>query len=367
MKLALTITLTFLGYPLLQAQQYGTWERPFTKESIWNTPIGSDAVYLDAELDEAFHRNFDSTETATDRTMSEAVVLYREQKSFPETPIFESTWTNRCDPLKKIDQTIHFPASFLYNSTPRTGNVEANGAWAFLWSDGTLRSATIFGRCEAGGPLQLPRWAFFQSTTINSDGVTNAFGHGASGMSGLGGLLRVGELSSEEPIRHPLKLTWPAWVYAYYGPDRKGFRWPARLADNYATEPDRYTGTKNELVMGTLLALKPEVDIPSLPLTTIGKKLATAMQHYGVYLVEDCGPGPNEDWERWQLMMELDVVTGKSPHDEAKDLGYDFHASRGGEGDFKSDLNVILPLLHIVDNNGPDSIGGGGKPLVIHE
>ncbi|MEM9283104.1 MAG: hypothetical protein AAGA96_14855 [Verrucomicrobiota bacterium] len=311
----------FLSGLILQAQPYGTWERPFGGDSIWNAPIGPGAVYVDAELDEAFHHHFNSTENATDRTMSEAVVLYREEKRFPETQIFESSWTNRIVPEKRIDHTIHFPADFLYNSTPRTGNVEANGAWAFLWADGTLRAATLFGRGKVGSHLQLPPWAFQRSSQLNGDGLSDASDHGASGMSGLGGLLRLGELASDEPIRHPLKITWPAWVYAYYGEDRKGFRWPARRADGYAVQPDRYLGQKKELVMGSLLPLKPDVDIASLPLTAIGKRLATAMQHYGLYLVEDCGPGLNENWERWQLMIELDVTTRKSVHEEARALG----------------------------------------------
>ena len=314
----LAFAILLVGICSVQAQTYGTWERPFTKQSIWNTPIGTDAVYVDAELDEAFHRQFQSTEIACDRTTTEAVVLYREQKKFPKTDIFESSWSNRCKPLKKLNHTIHFPPDFLYNSTPRTGNVEANGAWVFLWSDGTLRAATIFGRCQKGGPLLLPAWAFRQSTKVDGDGLTNSSGHGASGMSGLGGLLRVGELSSEEPIRHPLKLAWPAWAYAYYGDNIKGFRWPARRADGYAKDRGQYLGTKKELVMGSLLALKPDVDVQALPLTKVGKKLATAIQHYGVYLVEDCGPGPNGGWERWQLMVELDATIGKSPTDEAK-------------------------------------------------
>lgn len=363
-RVVLTFAISLSLSVPLYAQQYGTWERPFTKDSIWNTPIGSGAIYVDAELDEAFHKHFDSNEIACDRTTTEAVVLYREQKQFPRTDIYESTWSNRCDPLKKLDQTIHFPADFLYNSTPRTGNVEANGAWAFMWTDGTLRAATIFGRCKQGGPLMLPPWAFQRATRIDSDGLTNASGHGASGMSGLGGLLRVGEISSDEPIRHPLKITWPAWAYGYYGDDVAGYRWPARRADGYAREDGMYIGTKKELVMGSLLALKPEVNVSSLPLTKVGKKIATAIQQYGMYLVEDCGPGPQGGWERWQIMVELDVTTNRSPVDEAKRLGYSFTAAKGEPGDFKSDLNVILPRLHVVDNNGPNSIGGGGQPMV---
>ncbi|MEM1227943.1 MAG: hypothetical protein AAGJ40_19820 [Planctomycetota bacterium] len=347
-----------------QAQQYGTWETPFTKTSIWNTPIGSGAVYVDARIDEAFHRHYDSNEAACDRVTTEAVVLYRERSHYPKTEIYASSWGNRCDPQTKLEHSIRFPPEFLYNSTPRTGSVEANGAWAFMWADGTLRAATIFGRCRKGGPLLLPSWAFNRSTRVDGDGLIDASGHGASGMSGLGGLLRIGELSSDEPIPHPLKLTWPAWAYAYFGDDRRGFRWPARLADNYANRQDRYLGDRPELVMGSLLALPPNVAVPALSLTPIGKKLATTMQHYGVYLVEDCGPGPDENWERWQLMIELDVGTGRSPLDEANALGYQFLAGKGEDGDFKNDMNVLLPLLHIVDNNRPDSIGGGGTPLM---
>ena len=40
---------------------------------------------------------------------------------------------------------------------------------------------------------------------LRGDGVTNSAGQGASGMSGLGGTIRLGELTGERPLRHAIK------------------------------------------------------------------------------------------------------------------------------------------------------------------
>lgn len=44
-------------------------------------------------------------------------------------------------------------------------------------------------------------------------------------------------------------------------------------------------------------------------------------------------------------------------------LGYDF-AGTGTNTGWKRDYVKMIQHLHVVDNNGPDRVGGGGKPLV---
>jgi hypothetical protein len=40
---------------------------------------------------------------------------------------------------------------------------------------------------------------------------------------------------------------------------------------------------------------------------------------------------------------------------------YGFNIS-GNKGDFFDDINTLFSKLQVVDNNSPNSIGGGGKP-----
>ena len=86
-------------------------------------------------------------------------------------------------------------------------------------------------------------------------------GCGATGLSSLGGALRLGELdelgTSTGPINHTIRLE----VFAHQWLDPEPcFRWPARSCDEYAHDPSSphaYNGTNPHLVMGSLLAIPP--------------------------------------------------------------------------------------------------------------
>jgi hypothetical protein len=51
-----------------------------------------------------------------------------------------------------------------------------------------------------GGRLQLPFWYVNKTRSLTDDGYTNSAGHGASGMSLLGGLIRIGALTGRQPV-----------------------------------------------------------------------------------------------------------------------------------------------------------------------
>ena len=101
--------------------------------------------------------------------------------------------------------------------------------------------------------------------------------------------------------------------------------------------------------MGSLLALKPELKVGELALkTSVGRKLFHTLQDYGAYIVDDAMH------DHFYLAAERGVQ-----EEMAGKFGYKFdnHSS-----DLKADIDLILPLLHVVDNNAPDRIGGGGNP-----
>ena len=100
--------------------------------------------------------------------------------------------------------------------------------------------------------------------------------------------------------------------FLYYSAALPGYKWPAIRADNYANTPgakNRYVGDDPNLVMGSLLAIPPNVTEASLGLTTeVGRKLFFTLQNYGAYITEDPG----------QDILDLIVERGVSDEVEAR-------------------------------------------------
>ena len=92
------------------------------------------------------------------------------------------------------------------------------------------------------------------------------------------------------------------------------------------------------MVMGTLLAIPPDVSVEDLGLVSeSAKKIFHTLQDYGAYIVDDTAWG-----------------------------SYAFAVEAGTERDLPSavELNKLMQELWIVDNNGPESVGGGGTPRI---
>ena len=111
----------------------------------------------------------------------------------------------------------------------------------------------------------------------------------------------------------------------------------------------QYQGKNPELVQGSLLAIPPDVMASELNLQTPpAKKIFRALQDYGAYVVDDTG------WNIYGIPLEHSVVK-----EFKQAYGYSLNTS---EGPFYSDMMQIFTSLSIVVNNGPESVGGGGKP-----
>lgn len=199
------------------------------------------------------------------------------------------------------------------------------------------------------GPICRPRegcdvWAYrFERTDLHGDGIKGS--HGGSGLSALGGSIRRGELLGEAPIRHAIKVNIFCERFTYFGADRAGFRWPSDRADSYAAKS--YKGKNPAVVMGSLLCLKPDLDLASLGLkTTPARKIAKALQDYGAYLVDDAAHDVFYVCAERGVREEVASVTGVSIETSS--------------GPYFEDISKLLPLLQVVDNNAPDAIGGGG-------
>lgn len=309
---------------------------PFSCQSIWNVPIGSEAEYISANIRPAQWITPEVNYYIITHDADPQVNWYVPQN-----------WgVGRCELGGDWLGKIHVPQNLIVPDATPTKT--PNNAAAFLAPDGrTLIQTNPLTRCEPGGPI----FGYPTPAKENIYGMGITGGQGGSGLSSIGGTIRSGELlPNSPPIRHSLKLLVHARQYLYKKPP--GYRWPAIRADSYAFKPerdDRYGGSNPHLVMGSLLAIPPSVTAQRLGLKTLpGKKLFRALQDYGGYIVDDTA------WDAHAIAVENGV-----PEEFFQTYGYKFG---GNSGDFYDDINKLFQALSIVNNNAPNQIGGGGTP-----
>ena len=142
---------------------------------------------------------------------------------------------------------------------------------------------------------------------------------------------------------------------------RRQYVWPATGSDGGTNKAPGglYTGTMPSLAPGALLAIPSANASAVRTLTPVGSKIKKALTDYGCYLVDDTGAGNSA-----AICMEADVnlemreafgYAMTYPH------GVSPAASDPG-GALYCDLLAIFRALHVVVNNRPTSIGGGGMP-----
>jgi hypothetical protein len=113
-----------------------------------------------------------------------------------------------------------------------------------------------------------------------------------------------------------------------------------------------YNGTNEHLAPGALLALPAQVAATVCPLlqTEPGHRVADALRDYGGYIVDDtASDSASLSWE-----AGANVVFAQH---------YNMSLDTAG-GPWYEDLVRIFQNLHVVVNNGPASIGGGGRTRV---
>jgi hypothetical protein len=314
------------------AETRDPWLWPFAATSPWNMPIGSGAQYAPANIQNGSYSTVDVD------------LLYRVPAGAPVRNVYTpGAWgPGRCTGTTP-QGTLTIPDNLIVPDATSTHT--PNNASAFLLADGrTLVQLNPLARCTYGGNVYGWRTP---NVDIYGEGLPG--GHGGSGLSSIGGTIRLGELTGTAPIRHALKANLWAKKYLYYSASAPtpGYRWPALRADSYAASG--YGGTNPQLVMGSLLAIPPSVTEASLGLRTpAGRKLFRALQDYGAYVVDDTA------WD----VHALSVQEGVTQEFKAF-YGYDFFAS---SGDFFNDFNALFRALHVVTNSDPNSVGGGGTP-----
>ena len=158
--------------------------------------------------------------------------------------------------------------------------------------------------------------------------------HGGSGLSGLGGSVRVGEVSGAAPIRHALKISLNCKRTCSTAGG--GFRWPATKADGYFE--DQYGGTLDGVRMGSLLAVPPDTDIAGLATPTSARS------------PRPCAPTAPTSSTTPPARAELAVGAGRR-REELPNVDSD-------------EMQELFGMLDLVDNNTAATPGGGplGSP-----
>lgn len=324
---------------------------PFASNSIWNMPIGKGAVYVAAKLPAVPSNNIWAPMPQLDL---ERIIL-RPEALKTKVAYNGTGWTpngNRCTPGTAILATLPIPNEFLVPNS-----LYNNGA-AVIEADGrTLTQTQPLTRCSFGSTATA--LGTFPPLDLYGDGIAGA--HGGSGLSTLGGTLRLGELRpGGKAPRHALKLDVDSMEVLY--PCKvmsECFRWPAKVADSAAVG---YYGKKNgspnpAMKMGALLAIPVSVDINKLGLETEpGKQLAWTLQNYGMYIVDTTG-GPG-----YAIAVE-DGADGSFATQFKKDWGFPMEQRAKDNTPWTRDFQRLITLLSVINNNSPTSIGGGGTPL----
>src|SRR5213594_3051276 len=326
---------------------------PFSRDSIWNLPIGANAVYVPGNIKKP---------TASGMTTDVDVLILT--PTAPITPVYlnSDAWSggSRCN-AQSIDPLFSapIPTNFVVHGAG-SGNPDGttpNYSTAILAADGhTLIQGQPMARCTSNGTATM--WWYQEKEDLLGTGNSGA--HGGSMLSSLGGVIRLGELVPGGTIRHALKVNLFGADNYYSGSG--GYRWPATTADGCA--PGCYGGSVPALRMGSLLALPPSVDVNSMGLETDAAKiLAHAFQDYGGYTVDDAA------WSVYAVATEYSP-SGKVDDEFGAAWGFPISpASR--DVPWARDMDRIFGALNVVDNwnqamwtqvsasNGTQGAGGG--------
>ena len=322
---------------------------PFASNIIWNMPIGSSANYVAANLPAIPGGDVWSPMPMID---DERIVL-RPNATLTPINYSDAGWTgkNRCSATGGQLISVPIPSDYV------VPNSNANESAVFLQPDGrTLVQTQPFTRCSAGGPAT--SYVKFNSVDLYGPGITGS--HGGSGLSAIGGSIRVGELrpNSQGP-RHALKLVvYGKQVLYRCTTSSQCYRWPAVQADGYAVGFYGTNGnnTNAAMKMGALLAIPAWRDLAALGLETApARQLAWTLQNYGAYIVDDT------------YSPSFGFAAEEGPDGSVRqqfqsDYGYPLAQRVNGNTPWTRDVQRLHQALYVVDNNGPNSIGGGGTP-----
>ncbi|MEI8207706.1 MAG: hypothetical protein WCG16_00775 [Methylococcales bacterium] len=361
----ITATL-FLFVQQCQALPIGrswrTW--PFSSNSPWNYPIGSNAKYVTI----ANLTNYPSGLNYADRWTSSIVIASSSDPvvglEFTPGSGSLSTWTflnqgglNCGNPISTTQFLVAaaspqliFDGNYYSTTTanqiwtlpnqfsPSSSNFNStfnlpSGACPSPDSDGLLsafqpdgRVVDIYAAVVISNGTVLCTMASWIDAHGDGTGWWN--GRRASMLPSFAGLIRTGELSAGL-IPHALAIQAPG---AMLKPQAV---WPAYAFDR------NYSNYSGSLPMGSLLAIPANVDITKLGLSPQGLIIAHAAQDYGVYIVDQGGGGITFLAQLGDPEIRWNGTATTIP--------------------WWADIEIIKNNLKLISNNAASNPGGGGK------
>jgi hypothetical protein len=249
------------------ARDVALW--PFQSHSPWNTPIATTAAFAGPDAP--------CTRDLTDPTLP----VYLSTNTWSHAVFIAKAtdpWAQiRYDPASHNPQTgviatIRVPV----NAEPSPPPASQGGDARIYIIDPTHHYVDEMWRATKNPDGSWYTWSYHRNDLFSS-----GIGHGgirAYAGSGLGGLIRAGELT--HGMRHAVAIAVPrakevdAWV------------WPA-ISNDVDGKPDpEYQGS---IPMGQFVTIPPAVDVAQLGLSAQGMVLAQALQDYGAYVVDSSG------------------------------------------------------------------------------
>jgi len=305
---------------------------PFAQNSIWNMPIGDRAVYVPANLPPQQQVQPEEDILLLETTGPKVHVVYngttwRGPSRYPGTVNMNRILVNYA----------RIPNDFVVLDK------NMNYACAILMEDGvTVKQNQPFSRFP-GADFATSAYVYPEDNLITGDGIKGA--HGGSGMSSIGGTIRLGELlPNAPPIRHALKVT--IWAeYLYYDAETKGYAGPAWKAN---ATPQKTTKAQKPLRMGSLLAIPQKRTSPHRSATRSVGRIANGIANLRrVYCGRPVASAYGIAVERSQ---------GRLTEEFEKAYGQPFWTRTGPWADACQGVHQFASGQQL-----PESIGGGGK------
>ena len=325
-----------------------TW--PYPSDSIWNHPRGDAARLVPFPL---------APRSGTLSTEEDLIII---EPDAPGRDLVSTTagWqpgASRCDEAtgEVLAEGLPIPEGW-FTDPGYTGRTP-NQAAAIVMPDLTVFETQPLHVCQDGTAVSQEAQPDWRGNSIVTGGTAEDPGsgaHGGSGMTAFGGTIRLGEWVPGGQIRHALKITLDAsQLSAFAG----GYRWPAQNADQYWD--GTYVGDVPAARMGALMTLPPWFNLENLQ-TEPARILAEALMGYGAYIVDDTG------WDTVGIAVEWGPQ-GRVKDEFSEEWGFPIAGHIGNVGGdqlhFLEDLSLIYSVMHVVDDNDPDSLGGAGKPM----
>jgi hypothetical protein len=210
-------------------------KQPFASNSIWNMPIGSNAQYVAANL----KGNPGNNVYAGMPYIDEEKIIMTPTAPLTNLNFSSAGWSgkNRCAATGGLVYTVPMPSSYVVPHSTQ------NNSAAFLLADKrTIVQTQPLTRCTAGAAGTT--MAKFSNVDLYGTGITGA--HGGSGLSAIGGSIRIGEMrpGTLEGPRHHRRLVRSGLVRRRQRQQQHRDE-ARRAAGNPVLEVDRLAGPGN--------------------------------------------------------------------------------------------------------------------------